>query len=212
MKDDLVSIASHELRSPTVAVLGALSLLRELTGSTLDAETRELLALGEEEGRRMLDVVESCLDLAQLEDDRANLRLQDIDLAYALGEAARLNQPFAQQMDVRIVVGGVPAGLRVRADPQRLLQVLTNLATNAAKFSPPGAEVVLSAEPRGATARILVADHGPGIPEEFQEQVYRKFSRARHAATAGREGSGLGLSIAKTLVDRMGGRSASSPR
>jgi len=205
MKDDLVSIASHELRSPTVAVLGALSLLKDITGPHLDEEARQVLELGEEEGRRMLDVVESCLDLAQLEDDRAYLRTQRVDLAYALEEAARLNQLYADQMGVRIVVDDVPADAHVRADPQRLLQVLTNLVTNAAKFSLEGEEVALAAQPHGSFFRILVVDRGPGIPEEFQDQVYRKFSRARGPATASREGSGLGLSIAKVLVDRMRG-------
>ena len=212
MKDDLVSIASHELRSPTVAVLGALSLLKDAAGDVLGEDAKHLLQLGEEEGQRMLDVVESCLDLAQLEDDRANLDIRNVDLAAALEEAVRLNQPFASQLDVRVRVGDVPSGIQVRADPQRLMQVLTNLISNAAKFSPEGEEVTVCAARRAAAVRIFVKDRGPGIPEEFEAQLYRKFSRARRAETASREGSGLGLSIVKALVDRMGGDIGFEPR
>jgi signal transduction histidine kinase len=86
------------------------------------------------------------------------------------------------------------------------MQVLTNLLSNAAKFSPPQSEVTVAAERRGAEVRVSVCDHGPGIPQEFRERIFQRFAQADSSSTRQREGTGLGLSISKAIIERMNGR------
>jgi CheY-like chemotaxis protein len=94
---------------------------------------------------------------------------------------------------------------RVMADPDRLMQVIANLLSNAAKFSPPGSDVMIRVRPGSATTRIEVQDSGAGIPEEFKAHIFTKFAQADASATRRFEGTGLGLSIARKLTEAMGG-------
>jgi len=115
------------------------------------------------------------------------------------------NQGFAVQHEVRLELVARLAEARARIDADRFLQVLANLLSNAAKFSPPGKAVEVSLLRRGDCLRIEVADHGPGIPEAFRARIFEKFSQADGSTTRAKGGSGLGLSISKALVERMGG-------
>jgi PAS domain S-box-containing protein len=205
MKDDLLSIASHELRSPVAAMVGTLTLLEARAGGTLDPASRETLELAKENGRRMLELLETCLDVGRLEEEELRLHMEDIDLSRAVESAVRLNQPFADRYEVTFRLGELAPGATVRADPERLVQILTNIMTNAAKFSPPGREVAVAVVPVEGGYRVVIRDEGPGIPLAFQPRVFQKFSRARTKASAPREGAGLGLRIAQQLVERMGG-------
>lgn len=206
MKDDLLSIASHELRSPTSAMLGTLNLLEATVGPQLDDRSRRTLALAKENGARMIELIENCLDLGRLEEEQLRLHMRDLDLGQIARQAVRLNQPFADGFEVRFEIGDVPSSAPVQADPERLMQALTNVMTNAAKFSPAGGAVGVFVTADEERCSVAVQDRGPGIPESFRERVFEKFSRARTEESAGREGAGLGLRIARQLVERMGGR------
>jgi len=96
-------------------------------------------------------------------------------------------------------------GLRVRADPDRLMQVITNLLSNAARFSPPNRPVRVSARSHGDLVRVTVADSGPGIPEGFRSRVFERFAQASTSTAREKGGTGLGLSISKAIVEHMGG-------
>ena len=206
MKDDLLSIASHELRSPTAAIVGTLQLLEARLGDKLDSSSREILTLAQENGARMIELLESCLDVERFEHEDVRLNLRPTSVSEVLRSAARLNQPFADGFDVRYVVDVPEPDLVVRADQERLLQVLTNTMSNAAKFSPGGADVHVGAAAVPAGVRISVRDEGPGIPDAFQERVFQKFARARTSELARNEGAGLGMAIAAQLMERMGGQ------
>src|SRR4029079_5141316 len=128
-----------------------------------------------------------------------------LELAELMEAALEANQPYAGRFEVTLVPGDVPRGLHILADADRIMQVLTNLLSNAAKFSPPQAEVVLAAERRGSEVRVRVSDRGPGIPKEFRERIFQRFAQADSSSTRRQEGAGLGLSISKAIVERMGG-------
>src|SRR4029450_502326 len=115
-------------------------------------------------------------------------------------------RPEASRCAVGLVLGDVPRDAYVLADADRVMQVLTNLLSNAAKFSPPHAEVVLGAERRGPELRVWVSDRGPGIPKDFRERIFQRFAQADSSTTRRREGTGLGLSISKAIIQRLGGR------
>jgi signal transduction histidine kinase len=123
-----------------------------------------------------------------------------------LEQAIDVNQPYAAHFGVQLKLGQVEPTLQVRADGERLMQVLTNLLSNASKFSPAGQAVVVAAERSGAHVRVSVADRGPGIQENFRERIFQRFAQADSSPARTREGTGLGLSIAKAMVERMQGR------
>ena len=103
------------------------------------------------------------------------------------------------------LVGPLPV-VSVHADPERLTQVLTNLLSNAAKFSPEGAAVTVSAQQHGSWIRVSVTDRGPGIPVEFRSRIFQKFAQADASDGRQKGGTGLGLSICKAILDNLGGR------
>jgi signal transduction histidine kinase len=161
--------------------------------------------LAKEEGSRMLELLESCLDVERLEQEEMRLRVKEIDFKETVEAAVRLNQPFADQFGVHFLLGDMVDAATIRADPERLIQALTNVMTNAAKFSPENGEVRVSMSEEDGRYRLEIADDGPGIPAAFRHRVFDKFARARTAESAAHEGAGLGLRLAQQLVERMGG-------
>lgn len=204
MKDQLLSVASHELRAPAAAVSMSLGLLAESLGQA--EESRRILSLAERNCDRMIRLIAECLDAESLRAGRIVLRREPCDLAALAREAVELNQPFARRFGVRLEAEALPAAAPVLGDARRLLQALTNLLTNAAKFSPRGETVRVSIERQGERFRVSVVDRGPGIPAEFRDRVFQRFARARSVEAARMEGAGLGLSIAKDIVEGLGGR------
>ena len=116
------------------------------------------------------------------------------------------NQPYADQYQVLLHLVGPPCSLRVVVDEQRLAQVLANLLSNAAKFSPPGARVSLLVEEHADQVRVSVQDQGAGIDDDFQPRIFSKFSQADASDSRQKGGTGLGLAISKELLERMHGR------
>jgi signal transduction histidine kinase len=116
-----------------------------------------------------------------------------------------LNRAFGERYRVRFEMRGEPPPAQVHADRKRLLQVLTNLLSNAAKFSPEGGTVEVSMERVGSRARVGVHDRGPGIPENFRSRVFSRFAQAESALTRQKGGTGLGLAICKRLIELMNG-------
>jgi signal transduction histidine kinase len=127
-------------------------------------------------------------------------------LAGPLAAAVEANQPYGSRFEVVLELAEVPRDAYVLVDADRIMQVLTNLLSNAAKFSPPHARVTLGAERRGAEVRISVTDRGPGIPRNFRDRIFQRFAQADSSTTRQREGTGLGLSISKAIVEHLGGR------
>jgi signal transduction histidine kinase len=116
------------------------------------------------------------------------------------------NLSYAEPFQVRFTLAERVDGAHVRVDAQRLLQVLSNFLSNAAKFSPSGGEVTVAVRREGDALRVSVKDQGPGIPAEFHERIFQKFSQADSSDTRAKGGTGLGLAITKELVEHMGGR------
>lgn len=200
MKDDLVSMASHELRNPLMAIRTALHLLNEELSPTKLERPIQVVGLAMRNCDRMVDLIKSYLDLANLEAG-ADLKESDLDVSEFIERVVELIQPLGLHAGITIAHEPV-AGLRVRGDEDRLAQVLTNLVSNAVKFSKPGGTVRVWAEPSGGRVRIGISDEGDGIPESFRAKIFGKFAQAEGHA---RGGSGLGLAISKMIVEKHGG-------
>ena len=210
MKDEFIATASHELRTPLTSVVGALGLLRTISGTALSEPARRLVTVAEENSRRMIDLVNDLLDLEKLDSGALVLCSRPIDLVPVLHHAARGSEGLAAGRGVVIALESPMDGLPVAGDEGRLARVVTNLLANAIRFSPDGGTVTLSAERRGGRAVVTVADRGPGVSPAFRERLFTRFAQAGDARSAG--GSGLGLAISQQIVRAHGGTIWFEPR
>jgi signal transduction histidine kinase len=201
LKSELVSIVSHELRTPLASVLGFTSLL--LTRDIEPEEQRRYLEIIDAQGRRLSSLLNDFLDVERLEEGQLELARELFDLKKVVGEQAGLfaGQSSKHKLDVVLP----PKPLPVRGDPDRLAQVVANLLSNAIKYSPDGGTIEVVGEQEDNVVRISVRDEGLGIPDELQQRVFAKFFRG-NAGANGIQGSGLGLTIARSVVEAHGGR------
>ena len=213
MKQEFTSTLSHELRTPLTSIIGSLQLINSGVMGEIDKDTLELTAIAERNGQRLLDLINDILDAEKIESSKLNLFLEDLDLGELVNESLALNRGFADRFKVRLATAGELLQVGVSADRKRLLQVMTNLLSNAAKFSPQGAVVEVTIENvDGSNVRVSVHDCGPGIPEGFRDRIFGRFAQADMSYTRQKGGTGLGLSICKRLIEMMGGRIGFSAR
>ncbi len=206
-KSGFLSRVSHELRTPLNAILGFGQLLER---DLIEQGERETLDQMLSAGRHLLAIVDDLLDLSRIESGDLRLSLEPVQLTEALAEAKSLITPAATSAAVGIRQRPVNVNLYVRADRQRLIQVLLNLLSNAVKYNRRGGNVVITAGRTDAgNVRVEVADTGAGISEEALGLLFTPFERL-DAASRGIEGTGLGLALARGLVESMGGSLALS--
>ena len=204
MKRDFVSIVSHELRTPLTAIRGALGLI--LGGATGEAPEKmnELIKIADANTQRLLHIINDILDIDKIESGLLEYHFNDIPVMPLLEKAVTNNNSYAQQYDVKLKIAQSIQAC-INADSNRIMQVLDNLVSNAIKFSPKGGEVELCAARHNNNIRISVHDHGPGIPKDFQDKLFDKFTQADFSNTRGASGAGLGLNIAKAVIEHHNG-------
>ena len=205
MKSDFVSVVSHELRTPLTSISGALGLINGGVLGDVPASMRGMLDIAQQNSQRLGLLIDDLLDMDKLLAGQMQLHLQRQPLTPLLQEALCANQGYFEQYGVRGELGELETA-QVSVDAHRLQQVLANLLSNAAKFSPPGEVVTLSSQRRGDHVRVSVSDRGPGIPQSFREHIFQKFSQADSSDTRQKGGTGLGLAISKELIEHMHGR------
>ncbi|WP_372827618.1 PAS domain S-box protein [Polaromonas sp.] len=206
MKSEFVSTVSHELRTPLTSMRGSLGLISGGLAGQLPDAVKTLVEIARSNCERLIRLIDDILDIEKIESGKMRLDLQVIELKPLLVQALAANQGFGatRQVGLNLVF---PDGhdLRVNADSDRLNQVVTNLLSNAMKFSPPGALVDVRVLHTGARVRVEVSDRGPGIPEESHKRIFQKFSQADSSDTRQKGGTGLGLNIARAIIERLGG-------
>ena len=205
MQDEFVSTVSHELRTPLTAIAASLGLLRVGAANSLPQQAYHLLEIAEANCQRLVRLVNDILDLQKLDAGRMPFHFQPCEARALLEKAVEANQALAGSLGASIRLDAQPAPAVLNVDPDRFIQIVTNLLSNALKFSPAGGEVVVALESRGAHVRIAVRDHGPGIPDEFRPRMFQSFAQA-DGGGASKGSSGLGLSIARRIVEGMHGQ------
>ena len=201
LKSELVSVVSHELRTPLASILGYSSLLLKRDFDPED--TRRYLEIIQTQGNRLASLVEEFLDVERVEAGRIVLKDEPVDVRQVLLEEVRLAANETSKH--RIVVSGPEEPLPVRGDRDRIAQVCGNLISNAVKYSPDGGLVEVRGEVGDHGVRVQVRDEGIGIADEHQARIFTKFFRGE-ARERGFVGTGLGLAVAREIVEAHGGR------
>ncbi|WP_284349258.1 GAF domain-containing protein [Roseisolibacter agri] len=203
-KSDFLNVLSHELRSPANAIIGHAQLLELGIHGPVTPEQHDALARIARSAHLMAALVNDLLNLARIEQGRLSYELQDVSVAEALDTVAGVMRPQVEAKALTLDVQPGPPGLVVRADSERLQQILINLLTNAIKFTERGA-LSLSARVEGARVCIAVRDTGIGIPAEKLPTVFDRFVQVDPSLTRRAGGMGLGLAIARDLARAMDG-------
>lgn len=206
MKNEFISLVSHELRTPLTSIRGALGLVSGGVLGEIPAEARAMIDIANEDTERLVRLINGILDVEKIEAGKMDFQLELLDLVALVKQAIETNRPFAMQSQVEFVFTSDVAEARVRADADRIIQVLTNLISNAIKFSPVHGYIHLSIVRRDHGFRVSVRDQGPGVPEDFRGRLFQKFAQADSSASRQGGGSGLGLSISKAIVEKHGGQ------
>jgi signal transduction histidine kinase len=205
LKSEFLTVVSHELQTPLTAIKGALELVLDDDTVELSRVQRRFLDTIDRNCARLVSLVGDLLDLSRLEAGRIELEVQALDTCSvvrgALGAVSNIFE--SRGTTVRV---DVPESLPpILGDRRRVEQILTNLLSNAAKYTPGGGLVEIAARSENGHVQLNVADNGPGVPEQEREFVFDKFYRGRDAIRHGEAGSGLGLAIVKSLVELHGG-------
>jgi signal transduction histidine kinase len=204
MKDDFLLTVSHELRTPVTSVKGFAELLAQQSGS-MTAAQREAIDAISTGAFDLSAIIDDLVDLARSDAGRLSINPMPTAVRPLLERVARQLRPQFEERGQKLRVS-VPRELpRARIDPDRIVQVLTNLLTNANKYGPEGGTVRLTAQREGRAIAIAVADDGPGLSKEAMENAFERFWREDTTVTQRVGGSGLGLSIARSLVELHGG-------
>jgi signal transduction histidine kinase len=205
MKSEFISTVSHELRTPLTSIRGSLGLVRGGAAGVIPEKAAQLIDIAYQNTVRLALIVDDILNMEQIDRGELSLALSSQCLATLLEQAAEENLGVSLRYQVRLVLTRPLPKVAAKVDTIRILQVLANLLSNAAKFSPADASIELGLAVIGTHVRISVTDHGPGIPASFRERIFHKFSQADGSDSRQKGGTGLGLAISKALIERMGG-------
>ncbi|WP_341223790.1 HAMP domain-containing sensor histidine kinase [Loktanella salsilacus] len=207
MKMNFMSVVSHELRTPMTSILGGLALLKvRIDKTTQDAATLKLLEVARRNGDRLLMLVNDIIDAQALTEGKVTIDRKAVDLNDVVNTAVENCSAYADKLGVSYRVTISSDKMVAYTDSSRVSQVLVNLLSNAAKFTAEGDVVQINATQFKGMARVEVTDHGIGISDEEQKNIFSPFHQTNPGSTAGNKSSGLGLSITKQLMDLLGGR------
>lgn len=208
MKAEFLAHISHELRTPLASIREGTQLLLDEIPGPLDEAQRETLQIMRDSSRRLMHLISTLLDLSKMEAGLMEYRLARADLARTVEQSVRKIRLLAEGRRIQVLVDTPPGGLWVTMDAARIEQVVDNLLSNALKFSPEGATVQIRVEPDEPAGRVClsVSDAGPGIPPEDLPHVFERFYQGRRQEKHAVAGSGLGLALAKKVIEAHGGR------
>ncbi|HET7229259.1 MAG TPA: ATP-binding protein [Longimicrobium sp.] len=204
MKDEFISVVSHELRTPLTAIRGSLGLLAAGKAGDIPTRGQRMLEIAVQNTDRLIRLINDILDIERIESGKVAMEPGPVNVAELVQGAAEVMLPMAERAGVELYVWAEP--MRLIADADRILQVLTNLVSNAIKFSPQGTAVQLTVEPEGGEAVFRVADQGRGIPHDRLESIFERFQQVDSSDSRQKGGTGLGLAICRSIVGQHGGR------
>jgi len=200
MKSEFLNTVSHELRTPLTAIKAFAEILLDNAGE--DPETQmEFLGIINKEADRLTRLINNLLDLSRIEAGRMNWHFEPSDLEEVVGNACDTLKLSAEKKEILYNIEHLSQGLPVHCDYDKLVQVFTNLIGNALKFTPSGGSVTITSRRVGDKAEVVVSDTGMGVAPEFHAKIFEKFGQVDTSETREIKGSGLGLPIARSIVE-----------
>jgi len=204
MRNEFLGMVTHELRTPLAAIKGSAATGLGSPRPLSFEETQELLQIIDEQADRLRDLTDNLLDMTRIEAGSLTVEPEPMDLREAIEDARTIFRRSGRSQELRMELAeGLPP---VKGDKRRIVQVLTNLVGNAAKFSPPSSEITVQVDYDAAQATVRVTDRGLGIPQDRLPDLFKKFSQVHETGRAKVSGAGLGLAICKGIVEAHGGR------
>jgi signal transduction histidine kinase len=210
LQDHLAATLAHELRNPLASVLTDLHAIRH--GRVDEMTARRAHDRAERQVLHMARILEDMLDLCRTGQDKLSLRKERVDLAAVVADAIEIARPSLIGRGHHLTVSLPPRPVSLLADASRLIQVLTNLLTNAAQYTDPGGEIGLAAEVAGGVVVLRVRDNGTGIAPDLLPRIFDLFQQGDRPGNRGCGGLGIGLALVKALVELHGGSIAASSR
>lgn len=206
LKNEFISTVSHELRTPLTSIRGALSLILNGVAGTMGEQMKSLIEIAQKNCERLILLINDILDIDKITSGQMRFNFQWFDIRDLVLQSIELNREYGQKYQVQFVVQEPLPYSQVFVDKDRFIQVMTNLLSNAAKFSQSGGTVDVVVTEDVKTVRVAVVDYGMGIPDEFRNRIFGKFAQADSSDSRQKGGTGLGLNISKTIIDHFGGK------
>jgi len=206
MKSDFMATVSHEFRTPLTSLSMSIDILSQGILGTINDRQRELLAAARDDSERLRKLVKEVLDLTRLESGKYVMKKEWIDVEQLLETAIKpLHLPLREKnIEVQVVVD--PDGSKVKGDGEQISWVVTNIVSNALRYTPDGGRIRITATREGETVRVSVTDTGRGIPPEALQSIFEKFVQLKQPTESTPGSVGLGLAIAKEVVEAHDGR------
>jgi len=205
-KDELISVVSHELRTPLTSIVGSLSVLTKTMSNQMGERALAMSDIAYRNGERLICIVNDILDISKVESGKLDLDITSCDLLKVIKEAIELNIPYAKKCNCDIVLDYHNEDpVQVKADYNRIVQVMNNLISNAAKFSKPNDTVIVKVEIKNDYARVSVIDSGCGIAKDKQADIFKRFIQVSSNPDNKIPGTGLGLNLCKSLIEMHNG-------
>ena len=210
LKSEFVSIVSHELRTPLTSVTGSLGLIQSGALGALPDKVEPLIKIAHSNTQRLVSLVNDILDVEKIEAGHMDFHMAPVDATELCAQALAENVFYGAKFGVTFELQPEVSEAYVSADADRLLQLLANLLSNAAKFSPEGGRVVLKLSDHDDAIRFSIIDEGAGIPAAKLDTIFEKFKQADSSDSRAKAGTGLGLAICQSIAEHHGSRIAVS--
>ncbi|MBT3990316.1 MAG: response regulator [Rhodospirillaceae bacterium] len=204
MKNEFISTVSHELRTPLTSIKGSLGLIVSGVTGTLSDGVKDMVNIAYNNSDRLVRLINDILDIEKIEVGKMEFNMEVLELAPLMTRIVAENEGFAKSNKVTLKLNNFSPQTKILADSDRITQAVTNLISNAAKFSPENGHVEIDVTSGDHEVHIAVSDKGPGIPEGFRSKIFGKFAQAD--SVSGQGGTGLGLNISKAIVEEHRGQ------
>lgn len=201
MKNEFITIVNHELKTPLISIKGAISLLLGRSTQNFAENDKKLLEVSHKKCENLINLINNLLDLERIENGKIDLNLKKINMKLLLSDAVQANEPYVNKCNAELHVD-CKENIFVLGDYDRLLQVLTNLISNAAKFTLEHTIISIRLTHNDQFARVLIQDQGNGIPKEIQNKIFGKFVHDSGSNLRKVNGLGVGLMICKAIIDQ----------
>jgi signal transduction histidine kinase len=206
LKQEFISTVSHELRTPLTSIQGAIKLIQAQNKNGSSQDIQNLIELADRNASRLTALINDLLDFEKLDSDSLEYELQSVVVDDLITTIIENDNPIAEIARVKLRQIEYCQD-NVSADPTRLAQVISNLISNAIKFSPQDTDVQIGCHLENSNVKIFVRDQGEGIPEKFKDRIFQRFSQADSSDTKRvQRGTGLGLAISRRMTEDMGGQ------